>query len=90
MKISEFLQDEQGAFSSKRFIYTVAFVIAEWLMIKIVLAMIEKGSCWTELLYLLAGNGAFILIMSGVITVENIKQMINIAKNNKNDTILKE
>jgi len=39
---------------------------------------------------LLAGNGAFILIMSGVITVENIKQMINIAKNNKNDTILKE
>lgn len=78
-KISEFFQDIDGNFSSKRLINIAVVVMAIAIIYKASFAMIDEKA-WDYVLYLIGGLGVFILILTKIITIENIKQIIGAVK----------
>ena len=78
-KISEFFQDIDGNFSSKRLINIAVVVMAIAIIYKASFAMIDEKA-WDYVLYLIGGLGIFILILTKIITIENIKQIIGAVK----------
>ena len=78
-KISEFFQDIDGNFSSKRLINIAVVVMAIAIIYKASFAMIDEKA-WDHVLYLIGGLGVFILILTKIITIENIKLIIGAVK----------
>ena len=62
-KISEFFQDIDGNFSSKRLINIAVVVMAIAIIYKASFAMIDEKA-WDYVLYLIGGLGVFILILT--------------------------
>lgn len=83
-KISGFFQDIDGNFSSKRLINISVVIISTLVVHKASYAMIEEKA-WDYVLYLIGGLGVFILILTNIITFENIKQIISAVKGAKNE-----
>jgi hypothetical protein len=83
-KLFEFFQDIDGNFSSKRLINIAVVVLTIIIIYKASFAMIDQKA-WDYVLYLVGGLGVFILILTKIITVENIKQIISIVKGAKED-----
>ena len=79
MKLSEFFQDLDGNFSSKRLLNITSASLTLTIIGKVAFAMIE-AKAWEHTLYLIGGLGVFILILTNIITVENIKQIVSIVK----------
>jgi hypothetical protein len=88
-KISEFFQDIDGNFSSKRLILISIVVLLIKIIDKASFSMIDEKA-WQYVLYLIGGLCVFILILTKIITVENIKQIVGIVKGVKDDTSNKE